>query len=493
MSNSSGFIGGGGSHVQQLVAGTGITLSPTSGFGVVTINSSDGANVMLVDGGLCSTYRCGVSNSAYGSYAFSGGGQCNEANGNYSFVGGGFCNCTTACSAILGGLNNNASAPFSGAFGCNINACNACTFYSNNLCSCGISGASTCVTSPLVCGTTSMASPFFSASNCVSSPIVSGTTCVTSPLICGTTSVCTPTLISTNACVTGLTNGCAVCSNGSGQLISYSPTIYTQPIIIQGTGCNSTLRCGVVNCASGGYSFSGGGQCNIASGNCSAILGGFGNSASASFSGAFGCNINACNACTFYSNNLCACGNTSSITANVTCLTSGQAVCSGSNGILTNYTAASAKSYGSFFDTTTQSGIANSVLTMSLNNSDPWNSGVSVLSGNRITLANAGVYNIQFSAQMVKTSGNSASHAHIWLSKNGLAVPISASQIGFPSNSVYVVAAWNFFFQTTTPNEYVQLQWEINSNVDNGISLQYQPPSGNIPAIPSIILTVNQL
>jgi hypothetical protein len=318
----SGFTGGGGSHVQQLVAGTGITLSPSSGFGIVTINSADGANVMLVDGGLCSTYRCGVDNSACGSYAFSGGGQCNLANGNYSFVGGGLCNCATACGAVLGGFGNNANAPYSGAFGCNINACNACTFYSNNL---------------------------------------------------------------------------------------------------------------------------------------------------------------------------CACGNTSSITSNVTCLTSGQAVCSGVNGILTNYNAPSIKSYGSFYDINTQSGIAGSVLTMGLSNSDPWNSGVSVTSGNRITLANAGVYNLQFSAQMVKTSGNSASHAHIWLSQNGITTPYSASQIGFPSNSVYVVAAWNFFFQTTNPNEYVQLLWEINSNVNNGISLQYQPATGNIPEIPSLIVTVNQL
>jgi hypothetical protein len=151
MSSSSGFIGGGGSHVQQLVAGTGITLSPTSGFGVVTINSSDGANVMLVDGGLCSTYRCGVDNTANGSYSFSGGGQYNLANGNHSFIGGGLCNCATACSAIIGGFGNNASAPFSGAFGCNLNACNACTFYSNNLCACGntssITSNVTCLTS----------------------------------------------------------------------------------------------------------------------------------------------------------------------------------------------------------------------------------------------------------------------------------------------------------------------------------------------------------
>jgi hypothetical protein len=148
---------------------------------------------------------------------------------------------------------------------------------------------------------------------------------------------------------------------------------------------------------------------------------------------------------------------------------------------------------GSFYDTTNQTGVANSVLTMNIGNSDAWNSGVSITSGNRISIANPGVYNIAFSAQMVKTSGNSATHAHIWLSQNGVDVPISASQIGFPSNSVYVVAAWNFFFKTTVANEYVQLKWEINSNVNNGVVIQSAVASGDTPVIPGLIVTVNQV
>ena len=149
--------------------------------------------------------------------------------------------------------------------------------------------------------------------------------------------------------------------------------------------------------------------------------------------------------------------------------------------------------FGSFYDTTNQTGIANSVLTMSLNNSDPWNNGVSIVSGNRITIANPGVYNIQFSAQMVKNAGNTATHAHIWLSQNGVDVPISASQIGFPSNTVYVVAAWNFFFKTTVANEYVQLKWEINSNANNAVEITSAVASGTIPAIPGLIVTVNKV
>ena len=164
----------------------------------------------------------------------------------------------------------------------------------------------------------------------------------------------------------------------------------------------------------------------------------------------------------------------------------GTAGTSGVNGAVGGY-------LGSFYDTTTQTGVAGSVLTMSLNNSDPWNSGVSLVSGNQITIANPGVYNIAFSAQMVKNSGNTATHAHIWLSQNGTNVPISASQIGFPSNSVYVVAAWNFFFKTTVANEYVQLKWEINSNAENAIAITSAVASGNVPAIPGLIVTVNQV
>jgi hypothetical protein len=148
---------------------------------------------------------------------------------------------------------------------------------------------------------------------------------------------------------------------------------------------------------------------------------------------------------------------------------------------------------GSFYDTGDQTGIAGNVLTMSANTSDAWNIGITLSANTRFVVANPGVYNLAFSVQMVKTGGNSATHAHIWLYQNGLDVPNSASQIGFPSNSVYVVPAWNFFFETTTANEYVELKWEINSNVDNQLFIKHQAASGNVPAIPSLIVTINKV
>ena len=151
------------------------------------------------------------------------------------------------------------------------------------------------------------------------------------------------------------------------------------------------------------------------------------------------------------------------------------------------------KNYASFYDTGDQTGLANTVLTMSANTSDSWNTGITLSANTRFVIQNPGVYSLAFSGQMVKTGGNTATHAHIWLYQNGLDVPNSASQIGFPSNSVYVVPAWNFFFSTTTPNEYVELKWEINSNVDNQLSLKSQPATGNVPEIPSLIVTINQV
>jgi hypothetical protein len=151
------------------------------------------------------------------------------------------------------------------------------------------------------------------------------------------------------------------------------------------------------------------------------------------------------------------------------------------------------KNYASFYDTGDQTGLANTVLTMSANTSDSWNTGITLSANTRFVIQNPGVYNLAFSAQMVKIGGNSSTHAHIWLYQNGLDVLYSASQIGFPSNTVYVVPAWNFFFSTTTPNEYVELKWEINSNVDNQLLIKHQPAAGSVPAIPSVIVTINQV
>ena len=149
--------------------------------------------------------------------------------------------------------------------------------------------------------------------------------------------------------------------------------------------------------------------------------------------------------------------------------------------------------YGSFSFSGNQTGNHNVVLTMSADTEDSWNNGVSLSGGTKFMIDNPGVYDIQFSSQMVKNTGNSSTHTHIWLSQNGTDVPNSASQVGFPSNSVYSVPSWNWFFETTTPNEFVEIKWEINSNQNNAVSIVSQPISGNVPSIPGNIITINKV
>ena len=85
-------------------------------------------------------------------------------------------------------------------------------------------------------------------------------------------------------------------------------------------------------------------------------------------------------------------------------------------------------SYGSFYDTTTQTNpIPNVARVMTLNTTSSAD-GISVVDFTKVTLTTTGVYNLQFSAQVQK-SDTGTDTIDIWLSKNGQNVPHSNSQL----------------------------------------------------------------
>ena len=145
---------------------------------------------------------------------------------------------------------------------------------------------------------------------------------------------------------------------------------------------------------------------------------------------------------------------------------------------------------GSFYSTADQPGAgANQVNKMTYNATDISN-GVSIVSNSRITIANAGVYNIQFSAQLDKTdSGDDV--VDIWLSKNNNNVANSNTQTTLTGNNGKHVAAWNFFVQAAA-GDYFEICW---SSPDAAVFLNYVGATSNPtrPAIPSVILTVNKV
>ena len=145
--------------------------------------------------------------------------------------------------------------------------------------------------------------------------------------------------------------------------------------------------------------------------------------------------------------------------------------------------------YGAFSDTTLQAVTSvGEAMAMTFNTTDAAN-GISIGSPtSRIVVDNQGVYNIQFSAQLDKTSG-AAAVIHIWLRKNGTNVPNTTSRVVIQGTAAELVAAWNFVIQLE-PTNYVELMWESN---DADVVLLAASATSVYPAIPSVICTVTQV
>ena len=149
-------------------------------------------------------------------------------------------------------------------------------------------------------------------------------------------------------------------------------------------------------------------------------------------------------------------------------------------------------SYGSFYSTQTQTNVAGTARSMSLNTTDITN-GVSVSGSTNpfntyIKTENAGVYDIQFSAQVDKTDSGT-DEIWIWLRKNGTDLTDTATSVQLTGNGAHYVAAWNFFVNSAA-NDYYQLMWY---SPDGNVRLHAEPAFGVVPGIPSLIVTVNRV
>lgn len=146
------------------------------------------------------------------------------------------------------------------------------------------------------------------------------------------------------------------------------------------------------------------------------------------------------------------------------------------------------KPHGSFYDTTTQTNpVANTVNLMNVNST--YDAAETVFSiskdTNRIYVSETGVYNIAFSAQLDKTGGG-ATDVFIWLRTNGNNLAHSATKIVIDGPNNEIVAAWNWVI-TMQAGDYFEIAWQ---SPDTNVILLAAPASGNIPEIPSVIITV---
>jgi len=153
--------------------------------------------------------------------------------------------------------------------------------------------------------------------------------------------------------------------------------------------------------------------------------------------------------------------------------------------------------YGAYSDSTTQSCLGIGVSTKMLLNSVDGQSGFTLSDATKITSTYGGVYNTQFSVQLDKPSG-ATGHIWIWLRKNGSDLPYTNSVVAVQGTNAETVASWNFIVSLNA-GDYVEYMWMVD---DTAVELTHTSPitsvanppvSVNIPGIPSVIITIQQV
>jgi len=123
--------------------------------------------------------------------------------------------------------------------------------------------------------------------------------------------------------------------------------------------------------------------------------------------------------------------------------------------------------------------------------------GVSVVTNGtnltRITFANTGIYNLQFSSQFQNLS-NLPQDVTIWLRLNGVDVSGSSGVIGLearknPGDPYHTVSGWNYLLNVVA-GQYYELVWSTTDHTN--VTMHYYSAGSPPPSAASVILTVTQ-
>jgi hypothetical protein len=148
--------------------------------------------------------------------------------------------------------------------------------------------------------------------------------------------------------------------------------------------------------------------------------------------------------------------------------------------------------YGAFSSDQDQTTTANTATLMTLNTTD-FSNGVTIASS-RITVANAGIYNLQFSTQFQNTS-NAIHDMSIWLKQNGVDIPGSTGYVSIPARKsasagqeAHEIVGWNYYLSMTA-GQYVEIYW---STTDAAVTIQAYPTSVSPvrPSTQSVVATM---
>lgn len=114
--------------------------------------------------------------------------------------------------------------------------------------------------------------------------------------------------------------------------------------------------------------------------------------------------------------------------------------------------------------------------------------GITLISTTEIAVTKTAVYNIQFSAQLSKTTGT-ADELSIWLDINNMGLDNTNTKLTLANNNQFQVAAWNFMVPINA-GEPIRIAWSTSGG---HIFLAGEPGIGIAGAIPPVIITVQEV
>lgn len=143
---------------------------------------------------------------------------------------------------------------------------------------------------------------------------------------------------------------------------------------------------------------------------------------------------------------------------------------------------------GLFFDTVDQTfALANTAYPVVFNQTY-LNNAVALVPGStsRIGVSIPGVYNFQFTAQLL-SSNSSSKTVYVWISRNNVDIGFSTRAVTLAANNEYAELSWAFSIDLDR-DEYVELRV---SATDTNIELHADPATAPHPGIPSSVLSVS--
>ena len=175
--------------------------------------------------------------------------------------------------------------------------------------------------------------------------------------------------------------------------------------------------------------------------------------------------------------------------------TTGPTGAQGPTGTGTSYSNANILSYttqfGSFWDDTTVQANLTVGANVSLANTNA-NLGVYVTNTSQIRFTNPGTYRIDYSLQFQNIQ-NKQNNAVVWIRKNGINIPYSASYFTLPAQGSvagYVCGVGPFIDVAVTNGDYYQISWSAD---DTNVYLQGLAAAGPAPRSPAAIVIVHKV